>query len=762
MRFLPLRALLPSRLLVAFALSLILPASTLHAEKIYYGSQIAELDFDQRINSHERQRLQNWLSVALDALMSVYGTLPQDHIMIRVEPFSGNGGGSPVPWGQVIRSHSIASPDTVKLLVDTSYSDQALLADWTVFHELSHLVIPYKSGSRWISEGLASYYQNVIQARAGLLTEQQMWEKLLAGFERARVQNKNSRRSLDDVSRNTRQYMRIHWHGALFWLDMDYRLRSTTNNKQSLDSALLNLKRCCAKKSMSPVNIMRALDKANKVELFEANYLAYQKSTSITAYREQLLAMGLQVRGKSISFSDEHSFKRLISKGIARGVASSDPVPDLKAIQHMTGVGAASWSLVEGADTVALGASGFYSNAGKRPVHPDSVFRIGSISKTLLALASAKLSEQGRLDLDEPVRKIDPQLPFYNKWSNKPVTTRMLLEHSAGLGRLSRKEFDYPQALSLQDALSLQPLNRTLLWPPGNHSQYSNAGAGLVSRVIEVRTGEPFDNWFHRDVLHFLKMQQASITWSPQLQSQLVSGYDRDLQTPLPYWHTLFRAFGGVSASARDMTQVLKVFTTQGYIGDQRWLSAGSLADMARPQTTVMARSGIRQGRGMGLSVSQYKGRWVWTHNGDADGYLARIAYSPASQRAYYIVINAFRHDLLRKFVRELDAWLVDGSKSNEVQPAITLSKEQIEPYHGNYQQITASRYKREISVDSDADGLFWYYQSKPGLRNRLIALGNHTFRSAEEFAASTLWQRMVDGSILLQGSMGSYERIAQ
>ncbi|MEM8501151.1 MAG: serine hydrolase, partial [Pseudomonadota bacterium] len=538
-------------------------AGTAHAEKIYYGAQLAELDFDQRFNSDDRQRLQNWVSVALDALMSVYGALPQDHIMIRVEPYAGSSG-SPVPWGQVIRSHSIETPDTVRLLVDTSYSRKALLADWTVFHELSHLFIPYKSGSRWISEGLASYYQNVIQARAGLLTEQQMWEKLLAGFERARVQNKISRRTLDDVSRNTRQYMRIHWHGALFWLDMDYRLRSASNNRQSLDSALLKLKQCCEKHSMSPVNIMRALDTANKVDLFETNYLAYREATSITSYRKLLAAMGLLAQGNRITFSDGQSAKRSISKGIAQGVVSSDYVPDLQAIQQLTGVGAASWSLVEGADTVALGASGYYSDARKSPVHPDSVFRIGSITKTLLALGSAKLSEQGRLDLDEPVRKIDPKLPLYNEWRNKPVTTRMLLEHSAGLGRLSRTEFDYPRSLSLHDALALEPINRTLLWRPGHNSQYSNAGAGLVSRVIEVRTGETFDNWFHRDVLHSLKMQHASITWSPQLQSQLVSGYDRDLQTALPYWHTLFRAFGGVSASARDMTQVLKLFTTRG------------------------------------------------------------------------------------------------------------------------------------------------------------------------------------------------------
>ncbi|MFK7733488.1 MAG: serine hydrolase [Pseudomonadales bacterium] len=761
MRFLPYCALLPRRLMTSLVFSLCLFSHASVADNIHYGSQLAELDFDQQFSSDDRQVLQDWLRIALDALMSVYGVLPQDHIKIRIEPYSGTSGRSPVPWGEVIRSHSVQSPDTVKLLVDLSHSFDSLRADWTVFHELSHLFIPYKSGSRWVSEGLASYYQNVIQARAGLLTEQQMWEKLLAGFERARAQNNNSARSLDYVSSNTRQYMRIHWHGALFWLDMDFRLRSSTNNQQSLDTALLNLKQCCEKQSMSPINIMRALDKANDLALFENNYLAYRQSTSITAYRDLLRAMGVQTDGKNVEFNDEQIFNRSISKGIAQGVSSVEPVPDLKAIARRTGVGAASWALVEGADTVALGASGYYSNAGKRPVHADSVFRIGSISKTLLALASAKLSEQSLLDLDKPVRAIAPKLPLHSAWQDTAVTTRMLLEHSAGLGRLSRKEFDYPTALSLQEALRLEPQNRTLLWPPGHYSQYSNAGAGLVSRVIEVRTGETFDDWFQREVLQGLGMQQSSITWSAQLQSQLVSGYDRDLQTQLPYWHTLFRAFGGVSATARDMSKVLKVFTNRNSKGDEHWLSTASVSEMARPQTTVMARAGVMQGRGMGLSVSQYRGHWLWSHNGDADGYLARFAYSPATERAYYVVINAFRHDLLRNFVNELDVWLVEDGAEQEVQAAIALNDKQLERYLGDYRQITASRKKREISIGSDADGLFWYDRRKIGYRNRLIALGNDKFRAIDEFAASTLWVRMEDASILLQGPMGSYRRIS-
>ena len=81
--------------------------------------------------------------------------------------------------------------NTLWLLVEfftaTQATTDSLQRAWTGYHELAHLLIPYQGwGGAWFSEGLASYYQNILQARVGILTEQQMWQKLYEGFQRGR------------------------------------------------------------------------------------------------------------------------------------------------------------------------------------------------------------------------------------------------------------------------------------------------------------------------------------------------------------------------------------------------------------------------------------------------------------------------------------------------------------------------------------------------------------------------------------------------
>ena len=88
-------------------------------------------------------------------------------------------GSDPIPWAQVHRSEV----DRVEFLTSPGATYADLKRAWTGYHELAHLLIPYRGwGDSWFSEGLATYYQNVLQARAGVLDEQQMWQKLYEGL----------------------------------------------------------------------------------------------------------------------------------------------------------------------------------------------------------------------------------------------------------------------------------------------------------------------------------------------------------------------------------------------------------------------------------------------------------------------------------------------------------------------------------------------------------------------------------------------------
>lgn len=173
-----------------------------------------------------------WLAAVADDLLHAYGRLPLDDAQVLVVPLPGVR--SPVPWGQVTRGGGSA----VHLFVGAEAGYAGWRADWTATHEFAHLLHPFMGDAgRWLGEGLASYYQNVLRARSGALSPDEALARLRAGFERGRRATAADAPPLAEASR-TRQRgstMRIYWAGAAFWLDADVALR---RQGDSLDRVL--------------------------------------------------------------------------------------------------------------------------------------------------------------------------------------------------------------------------------------------------------------------------------------------------------------------------------------------------------------------------------------------------------------------------------------------------------------------------------------------------------------------------------------------
>jgi hypothetical protein len=124
---------------------------------------------------------------------------------------------------------------------------------------------------RWLSEGIASYYQNVLRARAGLKSAPWAWNALHAGFERG-IRGTARGRSLAEVSETMmrdRSFMRVYWSGAAIVL-ADVELRRRSAGAQSLDTALAAFGDCClpADRSWSARELMRQLDRLTGTTVF--------------------------------------------------------------------------------------------------------------------------------------------------------------------------------------------------------------------------------------------------------------------------------------------------------------------------------------------------------------------------------------------------------------------------------------------------------------------------------------------------------------
>jgi hypothetical protein len=208
-----------------------------------------------------------WIRAGAEAVTTLYRRFPVPNVQVIVVPVGRNV--DPVPWGEVMRGGG----DAVHLYVDHTRTRDELIADWTLYHEFSHLLHPYiaRDGA-WLYEGIASYYQNVLRARAGLITHDEAWRKLAAGFRRGMEQT-SEHRTLAGATRTMlrdRLFMRVYWSGAAIALLADVALRDETRGRQSLGTALAALSECClpSLKTWTPHELMAKLDDITGTAIF--------------------------------------------------------------------------------------------------------------------------------------------------------------------------------------------------------------------------------------------------------------------------------------------------------------------------------------------------------------------------------------------------------------------------------------------------------------------------------------------------------------
>jgi hypothetical protein len=291
------------------------PASAKSNGDNTHFNQNIDVRFQSNISSDKKEILRQWINHSSDALTLVYGELPVDHFITKIKLSKRDSG--VVPWGEVSRN---AIPE-VTLVVNPKSTLNELKADWTIYHEFSHLLIPYDAGdSRWFSEGLASYYQNIIQARAGMFSESKMWQKLYEGFERGRKDTNYNHQKLSYLSDNINQnhsYMRVYWSGALYWLKADIALRKL-NTGYSLDKALHELHKCCFDRYLSAGEITKQLDKLTNNNIFTSLFTEFSESYILPKYMDDLNMLGIEQQAGRVRLENKAE-NSLIRRAIFKG-----------------------------------------------------------------------------------------------------------------------------------------------------------------------------------------------------------------------------------------------------------------------------------------------------------------------------------------------------------------------------------------------------------------------------------------------------------
>lgn len=183
--------------------------------------------------SPPEETLRAWMRSTSDAASRALGHLPHASVGVITVPVGLWAGQDPIAFGMAAHGEH----PTLLAYVYRDAPESALVHDWVAVHELSHLGHAFLSGrSAWLTEGLATYYETILRARAGWVSPEVALEQLDGGFRRG--ERGGTGRTLHDESEDrhrTGAYDRVYWAGAAIALSIDVALRAEGS---SLDAAI--------------------------------------------------------------------------------------------------------------------------------------------------------------------------------------------------------------------------------------------------------------------------------------------------------------------------------------------------------------------------------------------------------------------------------------------------------------------------------------------------------------------------------------------
>jgi CubicO group peptidase (beta-lactamase class C family) len=338
---------------------------------------------------------------------------------------------------------------------------------------------------------------------------------------------------------------------------------------------------------------------------------------------------------------------------------------------------------------------------------PSKVFDIGSVSKQFTAACIAVLVEQGKISVNDDVRKYIPEMPKYEK----PISINHLIHHTSGVR-------DYNTLLSLagfspdsdcptvDEALEIICKQKRLNFLPGEEFSYSNSGYFLLSCIVERVSGKSLNEFAQDHIFRPLGMTSTIFQDDhTQIIHNRATGYSpgpKGFKINMSNWDET--GDGNVYTSVEDL-----------FLWDQAFYSnklGNSLTDNL--QAAGVLNSGKKLDYAFGLFIDEYKGLKTVSHGGAWAGFRAALVRFSEQKFSVICLANLSTINPSRLCLRVADIYLADQFKETpkeekkKLEP-VTLSKQELEEKCGNYQDdkfgmwITLSVKDEKLKMHSGA-----------------------------------------------------------
>src|SRR5215472_3214815 len=322
---------------------------------------------------------------------------------------------------------------------------------------------------------------------------------------------------------------------------------------------------------------------------------------------------------------------------------------------HVAGVGVA---IVDRSGIVLT--KGYGMAAPGRAADSDTLFGVGSISKTGTWIALMQLVEQGKLTLDDPINKhLPPDLQIPDEGFSQPILVRNLMSHNAGfedsiMGHIF--PIDPNKLLNQETYLATHRVHRVR--PPGQIAVYSNYGAGLAGMIVAHETGLDWPTYAEQHILRPLGMATATYRdpyplavararhlvapMPPEVAAHVTQGWKMQagVLVPAPYEFVGHAASAGsLSMSPKDAARYMQALLDPDLMERAHVLRAATFREMREPLFANVNGIGLEIRHGF-FTYDIGGGRLAFGHNGGLMSHFSQLAVSPDLGVGVFISVN--------------------------------------------------------------------------------------------------------------------------
>jgi len=388
--------------------------------------------------------------------------------------------------------------------------------------------------------------------------------------------------------------------------------------------------------------------------------------------------------------------------------------------------------------------------------NPDSIFQIGSITKVFTTCLIMKLVEDGRVELDKPVKHYLRSFQVANRDATETITVQQLLNHSNGIAGdyfPDDTHEDGPHIARYVDRCSQLPL----VHPVGDGFSYSNSAFAVAGRLAEVMLGMTWFDAMEELIYQPLGLANAICRPSEVIRFRAALGHlpgaenSEVLRTTSGSYLSLGLSPAGATTTmtASDLVTFGRAHLEGGLNArGERWLSEESVALMQSPTVNVPMTSYMTvSSMGLGWMLGTHKPSSLSYvgHSGATSGQCSMLQIFPERQACFAFLLNRCKTDTLNQITNELTHAITGCDvTANTNQIPVELSEDQLHCYVGRFHS-----YAGDYAFTIDENGLSGFFDDAVGDKTRLEVslrpLGDDRFDQINQAGVSLGVLRFMD-----------------